>query len=128
VDDALREKIEAIGSRFYKKTLWVVVTRPVDGFEALGPHLLEHLSYQIELEKTGVLFAAGPLTPGDAGAPSGEGLIILRASNEAEARAIADADPMHRAGVRRYTMSRWDVHEGRMQISIDLSDSSFRLD
>jgi uncharacterized protein YciI len=128
MDDALREKVEAIGARFYKKTLWVIITRPVGALDTLAPHLIAHLDYQISLEKSGVLFAAGPLQPTDSTEPTGEGLIIVRAENEGDAGRIADADPMHRAGVRHYTLRRWDVHEGRMQISIDLSDSTFRLE
>lgn len=124
----MNEEIEAIGKNFYRKRLWVVMTRPVAPMDAIVPHLPDHLRYQIALEKQGHLFAAGPLTPAAGDAVVGAGLIILRAGSEEEARKYADGDPLHRLGLRTYDLFCWDVHEGRMTISIDLSDSRFRLE
>lgn len=128
MDDALLKEVQMLGARFYRKKLWVVMTWPTGDLASLEPQLIAHLQYQIALEKRGALFAAGPLSPSGDGPPTGEGLIILRAQSEAEAREIADADPMHSTGVRDYSLRQWDVHEGRIGISIDLSDSSFRLE
>ncbi len=128
MDLALFDTVETLSARFYRKGLWMVLTRPKGDLSTLEPHLVAHLQYQIALEKRGALFAAGPLVPSGNADPAGEGLIILRANSETEAREIADADPMHQAGVRDYTLRRWDLHEGRIAISIDLSDSSFRLE
>jgi hypothetical protein len=56
------------------------------------------------------------------------GLILYRASGGAEARALADADPMHASGVRTYELYRWSMNEGRIIVTLDCSDRSFRLD
>jgi hypothetical protein len=56
------------------------------------------------------------------------GLIIIRASNSDEARRIADRDPMHAAGVRTYTLYQWSMNEGRLSITLDFPDRSYRLD
>jgi uncharacterized protein len=55
-------------------------------------------------------------------------MIIIRASNSDEARRIADRDPMHAAGVRTYTLYQWSMNEGRLSITLDFSDRSYRLD
>jgi uncharacterized protein YciI len=60
-----------------------------------------------------MLFAAGPtLVPADAvdifevlennQALGGDGIIILRVDSHAQAENIAQADPFHQSGVRRY--------------------------
>ena len=56
-----------------------------------------HLDYQIKMERDGILFGAGPLFKEGETVPYG-GMIIVRAKDEAEARAHADADPFHAAG------------------------------
>ena len=65
-------------------------------------HLAEHLAYQKDLEARGITFAAGPFADDSETDWSGEGMIIVRAASVAEATAIAQADPMHRSGVRRF--------------------------
>jgi uncharacterized protein YciI len=115
-----------LGEKFYGKTLFVVMTRPASPEADLKTHMIEHLHYQIELEKKGIMFAAGPLSTDDSGWP-GTGMFILRAKDFDEARAIADADPMHRSGARVYSLQKWRMHEGRITLSINLSDSSVEL-
>jgi uncharacterized protein YciI len=81
---------------------------PVDGMGAVLEHLAPHLEYWAEMERKKVLFAAGPQMPGDASAPwSGTGMVIFRAPSLQAARAIADADPMHKAGARTYGLQPW---------------------
>lgn len=124
--DEMPSEVLEIGRRFYGKTLYVVTSRPARDGVDLRPHLAAHLRHQIELERSGVLFAAGPLEAEAGGAP-GTGMFVLRAENFDEARKIADADPLHRAGLRVYELHRWRLHEGRIGLSISLSDSSVEL-
>ena len=64
------------------------------------------------------MYGAGPAAaPGASEAAFG--LIVIRAKDEAEARRIADADPMHVHGVRKYELYQWTMNEGRINISID---------
>jgi uncharacterized protein YciI len=107
--------------------LWVITTRTVVEREKTLPYLQAHLEHQVRLEKEGVMFGAGPLRNAD-GSRADLGLIIVRAAGAEEARRIADSDPMHQAGVRTYTLHEWTLNEGRLTVSIDLSDQRCRLE
>ena len=124
--DALPPEVLKIGEKFYGKEMFVLVTQPSGPDADLMTHMVEHLHYQIGLEKGGVMFAAGPLAE-EGKDWAGTGMFILRAKDFAEARAIADADPMHRSGARTYKLRKWRMHEGRIAIAINLSDSSVEL-
>lgn len=114
-------------ANMYGKKLWVCLSKAVKPREEVMQHLKEHLAHQVNLEKTGVMFAAGPMDPkGDNEHPR-LGLIIIRAENEAEARKIFDADPMHASGARTYSLFEWTANEGRIGITVDLSDKSYTL-
>ena len=84
------------------------------GSQGMGPvleHLEAHLAYWAEMERQQVMFAAGPVMPIDPKSPwSGRGMVIYRAESWPAARAIADADPMHKAGARRYELEPWLVN------------------
>jgi uncharacterized protein YciI len=111
------------------KKVWVVITRGVKARDEIMNVLPDHLTHQVRMEKSGAMFAAGPLRPaGTEQAPGALGMFILRAADETEARRLADADPMHATGARAYELYEWTMNEGRINISIDLSDRSFRLE
>lgn len=117
---------ETLYSEMLRQSLWVVTTRPArgPGFQDVLP---AHLAYQVALERQGTLFGAGPIfEDGDQAPPTG-GMIILRASSEAEARAIAEADPFHTAGLRQFTLHRWLLNEGSMTLTVRYSDQSIVL-
>ena len=117
---------EELHARMLKKQLWVVITRPVKPPEEVVKQLGAHLQHQIRLEKDGIMYGAGPATkPGEARASFG--LIIIRAKDEAEARRIADSDPMHSSGVREYELYSWSLNEGRINVTLDFSDQTFRF-
>jgi uncharacterized protein len=112
------------------KVVYVVFTRAVDpakapknvDAEAVGK---QHIAYQKKLEKDGIMFAAGPFSSNDIPA---QGLIMIRAGSEAEARAIADADPMHKLGLRTYSLGRWQIHEGTMSVRVNFSNGTYEFD
>jgi len=60
----------------------------------------EHLA---ELDRRGQLVLAGPLVERRGG------LIVLRVANIAEARAIAEDDPMVRGGYESYELATWPI-------------------
>jgi uncharacterized protein YciI len=113
--------------RMLKKALWLIVTKPVAPPDEVKLHLKSHLEHQISLEKKGIMFGAGPASIPGAATPS-FGLIIIRADDLATARRIADSDPMHSSGVRTYEIFSWSLNEGRIAITVDFSDQTFRLD
>ncbi len=107
--------------------LYVILTEPVNGLEAVQAASDDHLAHQVALEREGVLFAAGPLLTEDGVSCLGEGMIIVRAGSLAEARAIADRDPMHLTGARTYRIRPWLVNEGSLSIRLNMSDQTMRL-
>ncbi len=119
--------IEELQARMLKKRLWVVMTRAVAPLEQVRRHLKAHLEHQIALEKAGIMYGAGPATkPGETAASFG--LIIIRAKDEAEARRIADSDPMHSSGVRSYDLYAWSLNEGCINVTLNFSDQTFAFD
>jgi len=119
--------IDDLRKKMLGKKLWVIMTKRVVPLEEVQKHTKAHLLHQIKLEKDGVMYGAGPaVAPGASEASFG--LIVIRAKDEAEARRIADSDPMHKEGVRKYELYQWTMNEGRLNISIDFSDQTYRLD
>ncbi len=119
--------VEELHARMLKKRLWLVITKAVAPPDEVKRHLKVHLEHQIALEKAGIMYGAGPATkPGETAASFG--LIIIRAGSEAEARRIADADPMHSSGVRHYELYAWSLNEGRISVTLNFSDQTFAFD
>jgi uncharacterized protein YciI len=119
--------IDDLRKKMLRKQLWVIMTRRTAPLEQMQRHIKAHLEHQIRLEKQGIMYGAGPASvPGAAEASFG--LIIIRAKDEAEARRIADSDPMHAEGVRQYELYQWSMNEGRLSITLDFSDQTYRLD
>jgi hypothetical protein len=110
------------------KRLYVILTAPNGTLDALADHLGAHLAYQKDLEARGVTFAAGPFADDAEQQWSGEGMIIVRAASLAEAHAIADADPMHSSGVRRYRIRPWLLNEGAVTLTVRYSENFRRVD
>ena len=54
------------------------------------------------------------------------GMIIVRADSFEQARAIADRDPFHKAGLRSYSVDRWSLNEGSLTFTVNFSDQSVR--
>ena len=107
--------------------LYVVESVPVEP-ERLKDTLPAHLAYQAEQEAAGTLAFAGPLSDDSGEHMEGRGLIVYRAASPEEARALADADPMHAEGVRRYTLRRWLINEGSLRLDVRLSAQRVRLE
>jgi uncharacterized protein YciI len=121
-----KENVTALKDKMLKKPLWVVISRdvaPTPEVHALSP---QHIQYQIDMEQRGVLLAAGGLRKPDGTRIAGQ--FLIRAENEAEARAIADADPRHKAGVRAYELFTWTMNEGGFNVKVRFSDRTYKLD
>jgi uncharacterized protein YciI len=112
--------------KFLGKEMYLVVTRPVRSPE-IEKRLMEHLNHQVELEKRGIMFAAGPLYPRGSDIPEA-GMFVLRANSFEEADAIAREDPLHKAGLRTYTIQKWRLNEGRITVTVDFSDQTMKID
>jgi uncharacterized protein YciI len=105
-----------------QKQLYVVFTRPANGLGPVMENIGPHLEFQIDLERRGIMFGAGPFWTDDEQRWDGEGMVIIRASSLAEARAIAETDPMHKSGARTFSVRPWLLNEGTVTVKITYSD------
>lgn len=117
---------EASGAMLQKQ-LYAIFTTPTDGLGAVFANLDDHLAFQMQLEQDGIMFAAGPLWTDDEQEWQGEGMIVVRAASRAEAIAIAERDPMHKAGARSFTVRPWMINEGSMTVRLDFSTQTFAI-
>lgn len=115
--------VHPMTQKFLGREMYLVVTRPVRSPQITDKHLAGHLAHQIELEKRGLLFAAGPLYSRDSNLPEA-GMFVLRAKSFEEAEAIAATDPLHAAGLRTFTLQKWRINEGRISVTVDFSDQT----
>ena len=113
--------------RMMAREYYVIENRMRADPSELGPHLEAHLRFMIALEKDGTLFLSGPLYDRD-DRMTGDGITVVRAASIDEAEEIAQRDPFVQAGLREPRVSKWVVNEGRIALSIDLSDKSAALD
>lgn len=127
MSDTASLNLEQLRARMLRKQLWVVMSQAVAPPDELARHTRAHLEYQIKLERDGIMYGAGPATRPGEERPA-FGLIIIRARDEAAARAIADADPMHSSGARQYELFSWSLNEGRINVTLNFSDQTFRFD
>jgi uncharacterized protein len=121
------ERIQQLTQRMLRKKLYVILSKGAATNEQIGAVLPQHLEYMIGLEKSGVLFASGPLstTPG---APVGDGLTIVRAQSADEAHAIASADPFFINKLRTFEVREWTLMEGSFGVKVNFSDQSLDID
>ena len=105
-----------------QKQMYVYFTKPANGLGPVMENLEEHLKFQVEIEQKGVMFGAGPFWTDDEQRWEGEGMIIIRAESLAEARKIAESDPMHASGARTFTIRPWLMNEGMVTMRITYSD------
>ena len=121
-----QDRIRELTQRMLRKKLYVILSKGGATPDQLGAALPQHLEYMIGLEKSGIVFASGPLTTAD-GQPLGDGLTILRASSADEARKIASTDPFVVNKLRTFEVREWTVMEGSLGVKINFSDQSLEI-
>lgn len=121
--DAVRQASAAM----LQKQLYAIFTSPVNGIGPVLENMEDHLAFQVAIEKEGIMYAAGPMWTDDEASWEGEGLVVVRAGSRAEAMAIAERDPMHQRGARRYHVRPWMINEGTMTIRLDNSSQTFEI-
>ncbi|MEE9255954.1 MAG: YciI family protein [bacterium] len=117
-----REDVLEASKGMLQKQLYVYFTTPASGMGPVMENLGAHLAFQVELEKKGIMFGAGPHWSEDEKRWEGDGMVIIRAGSLAEAREIAASDPMHSSGARSFTVRPWLMNEGTVTIKISYSD------
>lgn len=107
--------------------LYVAISEPAGAPEQVKESLAAHLAYQADLERAGKLAFAGPMSDETGDHMIGVGMIVYRAASLDDARALADADPMHASGARSYTLRKWLINEGSMTLTVGLSTGRAEL-
>lgn len=110
-----------------QKQLYVIVTTPSSGIEPVLQGLEAHLDFQVHLEREGVLFAAGPMWNDDEQSWEGDGMVVVRAASRSQAHEIAERDPMHISGARRFVVRPWMINEGSLTLRLDYSSQTFSI-
>lgn len=122
-----QNRAEELQSRMLQKVFYAVLTTPLKPMSELATLLPEHLTYMIDLEKRGILFASGPFLA-DEHVQAGTGMTILRASSREEAEAIAREDPFNKSGMRTFEVRTWQLNEGSFTVTVNYSDGSYRIE
>ena len=113
------------GMKPLRKDLWFYIVTDTPNWKGAADIGRRHMANQLDLEKRGIMFGAGPVSD-----PSGKheyGLIIIRAKDAAEAKAIAEADPMQKEGARTYTLHHWSMNEGTVNIKLNYAQGTYEL-
>lgn len=121
--DQLAE-VDRLKSRMIKKILYVMNREIIDPSK-LQPAMLDHYRWIIDLEKADKVFASGPLFDEDG--VQGVGMTIFRADGFDEAVSLAASDPFCIAGAAIFTLHRWQINEGRIRATFDMSDQTYTL-
>ena len=85
----------------------VIFLNPIAGKTFTSQVIEEHAAHLAELDREGRLVLAGPLLKHFGG------LIVLQTSSLAEARAIAEEDPMIQGGFQSYDLGTWIIASNR---------------
>jgi uncharacterized protein len=123
-----REQILEASKGMLQKQVYVVFSTPTSGIGPVMENLAKHLEHQRNIERAGILVAAGPHWTDDEKYWDGDGMFVIRASSIEHARELAAADPMHQCGARAFTVRPWLVNEGRLNFQIDFSTGKMTLD
>ena len=121
------EDVRKASSAMLQKQLYAIFTTPTGGIEPILQGLEEHLAFQMQLEREGVMYAAGPMWSDDERTWDGDGMVVVRAGSRDEAITIAERDPMHRCGPRKFTVRPWMINEGTMTVRLDMSSQKFTV-
>lgn len=124
------EQVAAISASLTREQTYVLMMRPnpdAPPVESRGLLRIAHHEYLLDLERRGVLFAAGPFA--DRGErSSGSGMIIIRAPSREEATRIGREEPYTRSGLRLMDVLPWQRNEGAMKLEIRLADGVLTID
>ena len=117
-------EVKALKDKMLQKQYFVMTRKMIDPSK-LPPVLLDHYHWMIDLEKQGKVFASGPMFEKDG--QQGVGMTAFRVDSWEEAEQLAAADPFCEAGAVGFDIQRWQVNEGRVNVSIDFSDQTYSM-
>lgn len=115
------------GRGFLARQFFAIFSYPTGSFAEVEAMLAQHLAFQVKLDELGLMFASGPLCDVETDSWQGNGLVVVRAASLADAKTIAEADPMHATGTRRFDVIPWCVNEGGFDLRIRFSQGTFEM-
>jgi uncharacterized protein YciI len=115
-------KVKALKEQMLQKSYYVMF-RTVEDRVKISPVLLDHYQWMIRLEKENHVLASGPMFKNDGS--QGVGMTVFRCGGFAEADALASQDPFVICGAVSYEVQRWQINEGRINVSVDFSDQTY---
>ena len=124
------EQVAAITASLTREQTYVLMMRPnpeAPRIESRDLLRIEHHEYLLDLERRGILFAAGPFA--DSGEkPSGSGMIVIRAASREEATRIGHQEPYTRNRLRLMDVIPWQRNEGTLKLELRLADGVLKID
>jgi uncharacterized protein YciI len=108
-----------------KKMLFVAISRVAAPASAIEPFVADHLAYMNGLEAEGRLWASGTFI--EEGVLVGDGLTILSTRSIEEARQCLEDEPLIKRGLRTFERRKWELREGRIDISLRASLSRYSV-
>ncbi len=121
------KQVNDLHDKMLHKRLYVIFSEPTEKTGDRRKVFPKHIAYQLEIERKGILFAAGPFV-NSKGKPQGPGMIVIRAKSMAEAKRVAEADPFHKLGFRKFRIQAWEINEGGFNISVKFSTGTYTIE
>ena len=124
------EQVAAITASLAREQTYVLMMRPnpePPSIECRDLLRIEHHEYLLNLERRGVLFAAGPFADRSE-KPTGSGMIIIRAASREEATRIGHEEPYTRNRLRLMEVLPWQRNEGTLKLELRLADGVLKID
>jgi uncharacterized protein YciI len=127
---ALDSETEEYRKNLPRHQFYLIFTeRCLEGAAAEVAHqqnLKAHYAWLADLDRRGVLFAAGPLRD-SSGGWDGSGMFIVRAATREEAYKLAQTEPMHAKGIRKFRIVPWQLNEGGFSIRVSHATGRFTM-
>jgi uncharacterized protein len=108
--------------------LYVIESAPLVAREHWLGWQADHMAYQNELERKGILAFAGPLSDDTGEIIDGVTMSIYRAGSMEEARKLAEDDPFHAHGAKAWKLRKWLVNGGHVTVSVSLFSKLARIE
>ena len=124
-DEERAAELDRIRGEMIKKEFFIMHRRSAAP-ERKKSVVLEHFRWIVELEKQGRILMTGGIFLEDG--TQTEGLTIFRADTWQEAEELAASDPVVQCGADTFYIERFRLGGGRISLTVDFSDQSFRLD
>jgi uncharacterized protein YciI len=108
------------------KTEFFIMHRKSIAPERKAAVLLEHFQWLVRMEKEGHIVMTGGIFQRDG--TQTEGMTIFRAAGWEAAERLASSDPVIACGADSFHLERFRLGAGRLRITLDFSDQTYRLE